>query len=31
MLMHPKYQMNNKNIGRKVLANAKICNKVAEE
>ena len=31
MLMHPKFQMNNKNIGIKVLATAKICNKVAEE
>ena len=29
--MHPEYQINNKNIGRKVLANTKICNKVAEE
>ena len=31
MLMHPQFQMNNKNIGRKVLANAEICNEVAEE
>ena len=31
MLMHPQYQINNKNIGRKVLVNAEICNKVAEE
>ena len=31
MLMHPEYQINNKNIGRKVLANAEICNEVAEE
>ena len=30
-LMHPEYQINNKNIGRKVLANDKICNKIAEE
>ena len=29
MLMHPEYQINNKNIGRKVLANAEICNEVA--
>ena len=31
MSMHPEYQINNKNIGRKVLANAEICNEVAEE
>ena len=31
MLMHPQFQMNNKNIGRKVLANAEICNEVAKE
>ena len=31
MLMHPQFQMNNKNIIRKVLANAEICNEVAEE
>ena len=31
MLMHPEYQINNKNIGRKVPANAEICNEVAEE
>ena len=31
MLMHPQFQMHNKNIGRKVLANAEICNEVAEE
>ena len=31
MLMHPQFQMNNKNIGRKVLANAEICNEFAEE
>ena len=30
-LMHPVYQINNKNVGRKVLANAEICNEVAEE
>ena len=30
ILMQPRYQMNNKNIGRKVLANAEIYNKVAE-
>ena len=30
-LMHPDYQINNKNIGRKVLANAEIYNEVAEE
>ena len=30
-LMHPDYQINNKNMGRKVLANDEICNKVAEE
>ena len=31
MLTHPEYQINNKNISRKVLANAEICNEVAEE
>ena len=31
MLMHPEYLINKKNIGRKVLANAEICNEVAEE
>ena len=31
MLMHPEHQINNKNIRRKVLANAEICNEVAEE
>ena len=31
MLMHSQYQMNNKNIGRKVFANTEICKKVAEE
>ena len=30
-LMHPEYQINNKDIWRKVLANAEICNEVAEE
>ena len=30
-LMHPEYQINNKNIGRKVLANAEIYNEVVEE
>ena len=30
-LMHPEYQINNKNVGKKVLANAKICNRVAVE
>ena len=29
--MHPEYQINNKNIERKVLANAEICNEVEEE
>ena len=29
--MHPEYQINNKNVGRKVLANAEICIEVAEE
>ena len=29
--MHPEYQINNKNIGRKVLVKAEICNEVAEE
>ena len=31
ILMYPEYQINNKNINRKLLANAEICNKVAEE
>ena len=31
MLMHPKYQINNKNIGNKILANAEIYNEVTEE
>ena len=30
-LMHPDYQINNTNIGRKVLANTEIYNEVAEE
>ena len=30
-LMHPEYQINNKNMGQTVLANAEICNEVAEE
>ena len=30
-LMHPEYQIDNKNVGKKVLVNAKICNEVAEE
>ena len=30
-LIHPEYQINNKNKGRKVLANPEICNKVAEK
>mmetsp|Transcript_8266 Transcript_8266/g.8103 ORF Transcript_8266/g.8103 Transcript_8266/m.8103 type:complete len:260 (+) Transcript_8266:184-963(+) len=30
-LVHPKLQMNNKNICRKVLANAEVCNEVADE
>jgi len=30
-LMHPEYQINNKNVGRNVLANAEICNKATEE
>lgn len=29
-LMHPKYQTNNKNMDRKILVNAKICNEVTE-
>ena len=31
MLMYSEYQINNKNIGRKVLENAEILNEVAEE
>ena len=30
-LIHPEYQINNKNIGRKVLTNTEICNEVADE
>ena len=30
-LMHPEYQINSKNIGRKVLANVEICNELEEE
>ena len=30
-LMHPEYQINNKLVGKKVLANAEMCNEVAEE
>lgn len=30
-LMHPEYQINNKLVGKKVLANAEMCNKVADE
>ena len=30
-LMHPEYQINNKNVGKKVLVNVEICNEVAEE
>ena len=30
-LMHPEYQINNKLVGKKVLANAEICNEVADE
>ena len=30
-LMHPEYQINNKNVVRKVLAKPEICNKVAKE
>ena len=29
--MHPEYQINNKSVGKKVLANAEMCNEVAEE
>ena len=31
MLMHPQYQINNKNIGRKFLVSAEICKEVSEE
>ena len=30
-LIHPEYQINSNNVGRKVLANVKMCNKVGEE
>ena len=30
-LMHPDYQINNKNIGYKVVVNEKSCNEIAEE
>ena len=30
-MMHPEYQINNKLVGKKVLANAEMCNEVAEE
>ena len=30
-LMHPEYQINNKLVGKKVLAGVKICNEVANE
>ena len=30
-LMHPEYQINNKLVGKKVLANIEICNEVADE
>ena len=30
-LMHPEYQNNNKLVGKKVLANAEMCNEVADE
>ena len=30
-LMHPDFQINNKLVGKKVLANAEICNEVAKE
>ena len=30
-LMHPEYQINHKLVGKKVLANAEICNEVADE
>ena len=29
--MHPEYQINNKLVGKKVLANAEMCDEVAEE
>ena len=30
-LMHPEYQINNKLVGKKVLANPEICNEMADE
>ena len=30
-LMHPEYQINNKLVGKKVLANEEMCNEAAEE
>ena len=30
-LMHPEFQINNKLVGKKVLANVEICNEVADE
>ena len=30
-LMHPEYQINNKLVGKQVLANAEICNEVTKE
>ena len=30
-LMHPEYQINNKLVGKKVLANVEMCNEVADE
>ena len=30
-LMHPEYQINNKLVGNKVLANAEICNEMADK
>ena len=30
-LMHPEYQINNKLVGKEVLANVQICNEVADE
>ena len=29
--MHPEYQINNKLVGKKVLANAEMCNEVANK
>ena len=30
-LLHPEFQINNKLVGKKVLANAEMCNEVADE